>query len=343
MSDNLKRTIELGNLRGASRAANEHDKRRHGPDNSGARNGRAKITPDIARAVRNSKGPRDTVARAYGVSVSTVSDIRNGRSWKCLDPVPSCNKTSLTLVIPDVHIPYHLPAALESCLRHGESLPALDRIVLIGDLIDCYTVSRFCKDPRRKTTLAGEVKVASELLRDLRRRFPGCEVHFCEGNHEDRLRKYLWRQAPELEGLKGLSVPELLGVESLNIHWHSAGFRVGKLLYTHGNRIRKLAGQTARVMSEELATSVICGHSHRQGWCPRTTPEGLYDAYEVGCLCDYKQLDYVDTAPNWQEGWATVVQYPSGAFHVDFARIVRGSGTVSDIYWRGQLIDTLSY
>lgn len=43
-----------------------------------------KLTPEIVRAIRESEpqwGDRNRIAKKYGVTPSTVSDIRYGRSW----------------------------------------------------------------------------------------------------------------------------------------------------------------------------------------------------------------------------------------------------------------------
>lgn len=298
--------------------------------NAGERNGRASLNEKIVRQIKSATGTQQQIARRFDVSRSTVSDIRRGRSWRCLDDRAG---EDVTFVLPDLHIPYHLPKELAACLRLAQSIGP-KRIVLIGDVIDCMTISRFDKNPARKATLADEINTTRKFLSDLRLRFPDAEIHYCEGNHEDRLRKYLWRKSPELAGLQGLSIPDLLHLSDLKIAWQPQCVRIGKLAYTHANRIRKPAGQTARVMSDEWISSIICGHSHRQGRCPRTTPAGLHDAYEAGCLCDYRLLDYVDSVPNWQVGAATVTTFSDGNFAVDFVAIVDGK-----VFWRGRCVD----
>lgn len=43
---------------------------------------RARITEDVARAIRESKEIGRVVAERYGVSIATVRDIRKGRTWR---------------------------------------------------------------------------------------------------------------------------------------------------------------------------------------------------------------------------------------------------------------------
>lgn len=58
--------------------------REHGTDNSGARNGHAKLTEAQARAILVDRRPDSAIAAEYGVSTWTVKDIRQRRAWKHL-------------------------------------------------------------------------------------------------------------------------------------------------------------------------------------------------------------------------------------------------------------------
>lgn len=50
--------------------------------NSGARNGRAKLTPEQVAAIREDKRGKRTIAPEYGVSPAQVQRIRKGQQWK---------------------------------------------------------------------------------------------------------------------------------------------------------------------------------------------------------------------------------------------------------------------
>jgi len=60
-----------------------------------------------------------------------------------------------------------------------------EKVVFVRDLIDCYTLSDFLKDPRKITTLQEELDEANRVLSELYRLCP--EIEFFEGNHEYRL------------------------------------------------------------------------------------------------------------------------------------------------------------
>lgn len=231
------------------------------------------------------------------------------------------------IVLPDLHIPYNDKHCTDKWLDHAESLQP-DGVDIIGDLIDCYSLSRFDKNPVRRGSLQDELDQAHEFLVELRTRVgKKCNIRYSEGNHEQRLTRLLWSDCKAFAGLRNLSMPDLLGLNDLGIRWYPMGspYRIGTLTFMHGDTIRKHGGSTARTTSDKVGSSVILGHCHRMGWCPTTSWSGVRDAYEVGHLSDYRQLEYVQGVPQWQAGWATVT-IGEGWHDVQFVRVVRKPG-----------------
>ncbi|KKN58728.1 hypothetical protein LCGC14_0549060 [marine sediment metagenome] len=226
------------------------------------------------------------------------------------------------IVLPDLHLPFHDKRLLTSWLNRLRDLP-WDGVDIIGDFLDCYSLSRFDTNPQRKNNLQMEIDRGNEILAYIRDLQLKADIRYSEGNHEDRLRKLLWGKCPALAHLKNLNIPELLGLEKLKIAWHGTRnpYKIGDLWYTHGDILRKHAGLSARAKSEAIHGSVIIGHTHRMGWSPKTTWNGTDDAYEVGHMADPKQLDYVRTCFNWQPGWAEV-SFENGTHWVNFFRVV---------------------
>lgn len=229
------------------------------------------------------------------------------------------------VVLPDVHIPFHDKWALRHWLQFVEDRkPGV--IHIIGDLIDAYGISRYDKNPARKSSLQREVDLARAFLTELRRITPDADIRYSEGNHEDRLRKILWGRCKELAGIRCLDIPTLLGLDELGITYHRAGdaYSIGGILFTHGSVVRSEAGQSARQTARRGGTSVIMGHTHRLGYSPQTTWTNTEEAWECGCLCRL-DLDYLETLPNWQQGWLTITYLPSGP-DVQIARVVGRRG-----------------
>jgi hypothetical protein len=180
-----------------------------------------------------------------------------------------------------------------------------------SDGMDFYSISKYDKDPARikEAGLQHEIDLWKAGQREWRDACPEAHAFFILGNHEDRLRRYLWRH-PELADLDVLRLNSLLGLPSLNIYWEQEkGLRAnlelllhGRLLIKHGEVVRKHSAYAARaeLESEFYAISILTGHTHRGGSHYATTRNGVVVAHEAFCLC---RLDppYLRN-PNWQQG-----------------------------------------
>ncbi len=254
-------------------------------------------------------------------------------------PKPKENPLSTTrrIVLPDLHCPFHDQKLLD-CWFERLATNWFDGVDIIGDFLDCYTLSRFDTNPQRKVNFQVEVDMGRTILEEIRaladmgfrsanRSNPGTkpDIRYSEGNHEDRLRKILWGNCKALAGLRDLTIPEILGLKDLGIKWHSVEnpYKIGDLWYTHGDLLRSNAGVSARAKSDVMGGAVMIGHCHRMGWCPRTTSSGTHDAYECGHMADKAQLDYARAINNWQLGWAEVTFHSDrNTHHVDFFKVV---------------------
>jgi predicted phosphodiesterase len=114
------------------------------------------------------------------------------------------------LFVPDSHHPYADMRAWRTMLKAARVFKP-DRVVVLGDFLDCASISHHSKDPTRVAGFQNEVNAANRALDDLER-LNAKNYHFVEGNHEFWLPRYLQAKAPELCGLAGLSIPGLLGL-----------------------------------------------------------------------------------------------------------------------------------
>jgi len=147
---------------------------------------------------------------------------------------------------------------------------------------------------------------------------------YSEGNHEFRLRRYLRSEAKALAMLRDLRIEKLLGFDELKIRFqpHDRPYRVGSLLFTHGQLVRKWSAASARGHFEKYGCCCIHGHTHRLGAFYHRDIGDTYAAWENGCLCDLAP-DYA-TAPDWQQGWSVVWHERGGYFHVEQIAVVQG-------------------
>ncbi len=236
------------------------------------------------------------------------------------------------LVFGDTHVPYQDPGALaiiEALLIDTEP----DVVIHLGDLLDCYGISRFSKDPTRLTSLQDEIDQARILLAQWRDAAPQAQMFLLEGNHEDRLRKVIWDLpggAAELSRLTSfrtaLAWPTLLGLGEMGWSWVPTGEQtkrrlLPKLITKHGTVVRKWSGWSGKGEWERYGRGGLSGHVHRLGAFYHRDFNGTQSWHEVGCTC-LLDPEYV-TDPDWQHG-AAVVTYTDEWYSVELVYMQDG-------------------
>jgi hypothetical protein len=212
----------------------------------------------------------------------------------------------------DEHFPFQDEDARSLALQIVSDF-APDLLICGSDGVDFYSISKFDKDPKRPFLLQDEINAWRAGMREWIDAAPAARKVFIPGNHEDRLRRYIWRH-PEMAGLDVVQLHNLLGLGLLGIeseervigenYGHSEVI-VGPLTVKHGTVIRKHSAYTARGEMEKEFYSIpvlFTGHTHRSGWHAAQTRRGLVRAYECFCLCDVNP-NYVNR-PNWHQGIA---------------------------------------
>lgn len=211
------------------------------------------------------------------------------------------------LAIPDVHFPYEDKAAWELCLEGIAQLDP-DEIVIIGDFGDFASVTTHPKHPDtdRLHKEVESVKTGLDQIRDIAGAVP---ITYMQGNHEDRLRLYLWRQAPELEGIVNLE--ELLGLEERDIQTfiYRDFYQVGKVFFSHGWRTGVNA---ARQTVLDAGRNIVVGHSHRAGIVTVGEIAGkkhfCMNIGWLGQIEDVKHWASIGAYKDWQLGFGVIDQ-----------------------------------
>ncbi len=200
--------------------------------------------------------------------------------------------------INDLHIPYHDKKTIEVFLKFLKDVK-VDKLVIAGDLLDFYELSTFDKDPMRKYNIQDEIDQCYDILKEFKKYCP--EIHFIKGNHEDRLRRFLWKN-PSLASIKVLELSKLLNMDTLGIEYHDFEYIFRKFRFTHGTIVRQESGATAKAELLKYGGSMGSGHTHRLGFYIKTDARGTVGAYEGGCMCDLNP-EYIQGTPNWQQGF----------------------------------------
>lgn len=210
-------------------------------------------------------------------------------------------------ILNDIHLPYHNIDALSEALTTLKR-QKIDAVLLNGDTIDCHTLSRFMKDPKKR-----DFKYEIDTLKhffDILDKILDCKIYFKIGNHEARYEHFLFQKAHEISGIedfefsniikakeKGIDVIEsnrFMKLNDLNgIHGHeyiggiSAPVNVARGLYLRGK------------------VSAFQGHNHQTSEHTETDMDGkITTTWSIGCLCElhpsYMPLN------KWNWGYAYV-------------------------------------
>lgn len=228
----------------------------------------------------------------------------------------------------DIHAPYQDKYAVALAVNIVKEFNP-DVLICGSDAVDFYSISSFNKDPKRKLSLQDEIDVWKEIQKELTSVSPNADRIFIPGNHEDRLRRYLWTH-PEMDSLDVLVLGTLLGLSEVGVKSLSDEVVIGELLVKHGKYVRKESAYSARaeIENERFSINVMTGHTHRGGTYYAKTRSGVVRADECFCLCDM-DVDYVKN-PNWQQG-------------IVVATIVKGKPMIEPILFHGSGKDIFAY
>lgn len=253
------------------------------------------------------------------VPESLSEDVIN---WKLKLPKSGSYKIG---VISDIHFPYHNKGTVEAAFEDFYK-EDIETIILNGDILDFYQVSRFNKIPN-KAALCEEIDMARTFLKELRGAFPGKTIFYKEGNHEERLTKYITSSAAALFGLDEVKLQNLLKLEDFDIHFATGKefIEAGHLNILHGHEIlcMPMGINTARTLRLKASANLLFGHFHRtQQDMSKDIKGTIQGAWATGCACELEP-DYM-RVNNWNHGFAVVELDATGDFHVENKTFYKG-------------------
>lgn len=228
------------------------------------------------------------------------------------------------LLIPDSHIPYVDTKVFSLMLRAARSA-GIKNVCILGDFIDCYTVSSFGKDPTRKQDLQSEIDATNEILDVLDKMFTG-EKKYIAGNHEDRLERYLIEKAPAL--FNTVKIERLLKLKERGWQYtpYKRSTRIGKLYVTHD--AGKAGKNAAADALNAFQGNVVIGHTHRINYLVEGNAKGkAHVGAMFGWLGDFEAVDYlhrIRCLRDWAHGFGVAYVEDNGCVHLTPVPIVNG-------------------
>lgn len=235
------------------------------------------------------------------------------------------------LFIPDVHVPFEDHRAWNLMLTVARALRP-EHIVVLGDFADMWAVSAHDKSPSRRDNLESEMKAVAIRLDELDA-LGARTKRYCEGNHEDRLSRYITRAAPELFDF--VSFPNIHRLDERGWKWipYREHDQIGKVFVTHD--LGEAGMYAAARARGTMGGNVVIGHVHRAGVHYASTAEGTgHVSASFGWLGDATQARYLPAAKRaaWQLGFGLGYMEPdTGHVHlqavpiVDYRCVVEGA------------------
>lgn len=234
-------------------------------------------------------------------------------------------RVSRTMVINDLHIPFH-DSRLVSVEATGmifdiaEDL-AVDRILLNGDVLDCYNWNSYGIHPAVQVDMETELYLGRCFFENLRERFPHTELVFCYGNHEARFEKWVIEKCKPVYNILRLDLE--LGLERLGIEWYpyqqTYTIESSNVKVVHSPPSYSVNGSRASLL-KKIDQTFLYGCTHReQKSCITGGSGAVYSAYFNGWLGS------VDETPSHQK----VFSYRKG--HVDWQQCFSIVTTIDEV------------
>jgi len=228
------------------------------------------------------------------------------------------------LVLSDIHIPYHSIDAVTAALDFGKKEKP-DAILLNGDTIDFFGLSRFCKEPGKRD-FAEELKAFADFFIILQKTF-NCAIYFKLGNHEDRYNTFLWSKAHELAGVDEFNLENIIKAraEGITVIGDKRIIKAGDLNIIHGHEFGGSVFSPvniARGLFLKAKVSAMQGHNHQTSEHTESNMNNkITTTWSLGCLCELHPA-YLPIN-KWNHGFA-VVDIDGEDFNVRNKRIFNG-------------------
>jgi predicted phosphodiesterase len=291
-------------------------------------------------AIQLRRGRRGTVCRTTKFACTAPSEPLNpwilpkseAEPWKPLKV--TVDKDTSTLIASDFQFPYYdRPATL--CMLDRAKREEVGIIIINGDLLDFYQLSKFNKDPRRFRP-SQEIKMASQFLDAIDANFPHARKIFKLGNHDERLDHYLWMLAAQQPAMADI-IEKLFhrfleSKHGLNLDargWETVRDRqiimLGRLPVLHGHEFPYTGDSVnpARTLFLKTISNGIMGDRHRTSeHVERNLGDKVISCWSIGCLCGLHP--YWMPVNKWNHGFAIVEIDRAGSYSVTNIRVYNG-------------------
>jgi predicted phosphodiesterase len=277
--------------------------------------GNSELWRDSIRYYRGSHGKRDRKTQGF-----IRPPESHAKEWNYYI-IPECYKN--TLVLSDIHVPNHDRQAIELAINEAIKRD-VDSVILNGDYFDFYQISRFSKNPSYMG-IVKELEIGNELLDYIQEMLPKSKIIFKEGNHDERLDKFINEKCSELYGLPNLNLVSQIEAKNRGMLYVNDQriMKYGHLHILHGHEINGFSGvNPARALYNKVHTTALAGHLHRSGTHHEPDLNRTFTAcWTMGCNCELSpEFSRVNA---WNLGH-TFIERDKNDFKLENYKIING-------------------
>lgn len=244
------------------------------------------------------------------------------------------SKYAKMLIVPDTHAPFENAPAFDLMLKAMKKWdPTI--VVVLGDFFDFYSLSSHPPETDRREDFEEELLGGRERLSQLAP-FGSERRVFIAGNHEQRLERYLAKNAPAL--YRRITLPQLLGLKEgdKSGHWEYVPYRdsikIGQVHFTHDTG--HSGKYSAAKALADFATNAVIGHTHRMemfvSGCARGVP---HVGASFGWLGNPESADYMHTIKakrDWATGFGIgIMNRDNGSIHFQPVPVIGDGKTLT--------------
>ena len=252
------------------------------------------------------------------------------------------------LSLSDLHIPFHNSEVIADALtQHSDA----DILVLNGDILDLYSVSRFPKS--KEILLRHEYKIALEMIKLFSEIFP--QVILIHGNHEERMKALLSNSL--IPGVSFMTDDDILSklaegkdinnkgrlqdkYDFSNVSYEGGPLRwyrkIGKTLFAHPSYFSRVPMKTVHNAMESLSQKedfecIVLGHTHKIGQVIVKNKLLI----EQGCCCSIQGYEANAKAQFTPQAFGYAIVFMNEKGEVDFNKtkaVYYGSEGISKDY-----------
>jgi hypothetical protein len=256
---------------------------------------------------------------------------------------PKSYLTDYCVIIGDTHFPCQHKPTIDIFFETIRELQPRT-IILNGDTLDMFAISKYPKDIRTNYSLLDERVEYHKFISELISISNGAQILETNANHSGndlsgRWFRYLSDRIGELACLP--DVIEKLSYSNVFLGKYKSDVKLvdyveltDNLIVLHGDIVRKNGGGSAYAHMDKWMTSIIHNHTHRFGSTAKRIPaigsrkDSQIFAWENGCACDLSPI--YGSAPNWQNGFC-IVSLDGSNYGLEQVTVENNSATISTL------------